>query len=77
MSTIMRTAKFDTEPFTCPSCINKIESVVGKKDGVESAQVMFNSNKVKVAFDESKVTAEEIAESITRLGYPVLGQKVT
>lgn len=77
MSTIMRTAKFDTEPFTCPSCINKIESVVGKKNGVESAQVMFNSNKVKVAFDESKVTAEEIAESITRLGYPVLGQKVT
>ena len=76
MSTL-RTARFETEPFTCPSCISKIEGVVGKKAGVESAQVMFNSNKVKVSFDESKVTADEIAESITKLGYPVLGQKVT
>ncbi len=77
MSTVLRTAKFETEPFTCPSCVSKIESVVSKKPGVESAQVMFNSNKVKVSFDESKVTADEIAESITKLGYPVLGQKVT
>lgn len=77
MSAIMRTARFATEPFTCPSCINKIESVVGKQEGVESAQVMFNSNKVKVAFDESRITADEIAESITKLGYPVLSQKVT
>lgn len=76
MSTL-RTARFETEPFTCPSCISKIEGVVSKKAGVESAQVMFNSNKVKVSFDESKVTADEIAESITKLGYPVLGQKVT
>ncbi len=77
MSTVMRIAKFETEPFTCPSCVSRIESVVGKKAGVESAQVMFNSNKVKVSFDESTVTADEIAESITKLGYPVLGQKVT
>lgn len=73
----MRTVKFETEPFTCPSCINKIENVVGKKPGVESAQVIFNSNKVKVSFDESSITADEIAESITKLGYPVLGQKVS
>ena len=73
----MRTVKFETEPFTCPSCVNKIESVVSRKPGVESAQVMFNSNKVKVAFDETRVSADDIAESITKLGYPVLGQKVT
>lgn len=77
MSTTIRTAKFETEPFTCPSCVNKIESVVSKQTGVESAQVMFNSNKVKVSFDESKVSADQIAESIAKLGYPVLGQKVT
>lgn len=77
MSTAVRTAKFETEPFTCPSCVNKIESVVNKQPGVESAQVMFNSNKVKVSFDESKVSADQIAEAITKLGYPVLGQKVT
>lgn len=72
----MRTAKFETEPFTCPSCIKKIEGVVGKIEGVEETQVMFNSNKVKVRFDESLVSADDIAKSISGLGYPVLSQKV-
>jgi len=71
----MQTIKFETEPFTCPSCISKIETVVGRKAGVASAQVMFNSNKVKVGFDENLITAEEIAKAITDLGYPALGQK--
>jgi hypothetical protein len=38
---------------------------------------MFNSNKIKVSFDESRTTADDIAQSIIRLGYPVLSQKVT
>lgn len=72
----MRTASFVTEPFTCPSCIKKIENVVGKIDGVESTKVLFNSSKVKVDFNEGVVSADEIAKSISGLGYPVLSQKV-
>ena len=72
----MQTAQFVTEPFTCPSCITKIENVVGKVDGVDTAKVLFNSNKVKVSFDENLVSAEAIAESISSLGYPVLSHKV-
>ena len=72
----MRTAKFETEPFTCPSCITKIEGVVGKMAGVEETKVMFNSGKVKVKFDDGLVTAEAIAKAITDLGYPVLKHKV-
>lgn len=72
----MRTAQFVTEPFTCPSCITKIENVVGKVAGVDTAKVLFNSNKVKVSFDEELVSAEAIAESISNLGYPVLSHKV-
>lgn len=68
----MHTTKFQTEPFTCPSCVKKIENVVGKKHGVQSIQVMFNSNRVTVFFDEKVITSEEIAKSITDLGYPVL-----
>ncbi|WP_026551360.1 MULTISPECIES: heavy-metal-associated domain-containing protein [unclassified Arthrobacter] len=71
----MTTVKFQTEPFTCPSCVKKIEKVVSKKDGVESTQVMFNSNKVKVGFDPDRITAEEIAKTITELGYPVVSQQ--
>lgn len=72
----MRTAKFETEPFTCPSCIAKIENVVNKLDGVAETKVMFNSSKVKVTFDDTLVSADAIAQSITALGYPVLSQKV-
>lgn len=73
----MKTARFETEPFTCPSCIKKIEGVVSKLPGVETTQVMFNSNKVKVGFDAQIVAAEAIAKTISDLGYPVLSQKVS
>lgn len=73
----MTTVKIETEPFTCPSCIKKIEGVVGKLPGVESTQVMFNSNKVKVNYDDELVKAEDIAKTISDLGYPVLSHKVS
>ena len=72
----MKTAKFETEPFTCPSCIKKIETVVGKLDGVTAVQVMFNSNKVKVSYNEDLLQPESIAKTISDLGYPVLSQKI-
>lgn len=67
----MTTVTFRTEPFTCPSCIRKIEGAVGRMDGVDRVSVLFNSSKVKVTFDESVVQADTIARVITGLGYPV------
>lgn len=71
----MTTVKFATEPFTCPSCVRKIESTVGRLDGVEDVQVMFNSSRVKVTFDPDEVSASRIADTITTLGYPVTGYR--
>ncbi|MFB4473969.1 heavy-metal-associated domain-containing protein, partial [Oceanobacillus caeni] len=34
----MKTIKFQLEPLTCPSCIKKIETKLGKMDGVEEAK---------------------------------------
>jgi len=68
----MKTIKFQLEPLTCPSCIKKIETKLGKMDGVEEAKVMFNSSKVKATFNEEDVKAGEIKEVIEKLGYPVL-----
>jgi copper chaperone CopZ len=72
----MRTARLTTEPFTCPSCVKKIEGALGRTPGVEDVSVLFNSNKVKVTFDEDQVSANELAEVVTGLGYPVLATKV-
>jgi copper chaperone len=68
----MKTIKFQLEPLTCPSCIKKIETRLGKIDGVEEAKVMFNSSKVKATFNEESIKAEQIKETIEKLGYPVL-----
>ncbi len=73
----MSNATFTTEPFTCPSCINKIESAVGKLPGVNSVDVGFNSSRVKVDYDESAQQPEGIAKVITELGYPVLKTKLS
>jgi copper chaperone CopZ len=72
----MRTARLTTEPFTCPSCIKKIEGALERTPGVTDATVLFNSNKVKVTFDEETVSAGALAEVVSGLGYPVLSTKV-
>jgi copper chaperone CopZ len=72
----MRTVKLTTEPFTCPSCVKKIEGVLSRTAGVEDVSVLFNSNKVKVTYDEDAVSADELARTVTDLGYPVLATKV-
>lgn len=68
----MATVKFQLEPLTCPSCIKKIETKLGKMTGVEEAKVLFNSSKVKASFNEADVSADEIKETIEKLGYVVV-----
>lgn len=68
----MTTVKFQLEPLTCPSCIKKIEGKVGKMDGVAEVNVLFNSSKVKVVYDEDKVAPQELKTVIEKLGYPVV-----
>lgn len=68
----MTTVKFQLEPLTCPSCIKKIETKVGKMNGVKEAKVLFNSSKVKATIDEEQVTADEVKETIEKLGYPII-----
>lgn len=73
----MKRAEFQLETLTCPTCIRKIEGTVGKMKGVKGARVLFNSSKVKLGFDEAKVTADDIQDTIEKLGYEVKSQKVS
>ncbi|WP_164668060.1 heavy-metal-associated domain-containing protein [Virgibacillus doumboii] len=68
----MKTAKFQLEPLTCPSCIKKIEGKLGSMQGVEDAKVLFSSSKVKATFNTDQVTEEQLKETIEKLGYPVV-----
>jgi len=74
----MKSATIQLETLTCPSCIQKIEGALKGLDGVDqnTAKVSFNSSKVKLDFDEDKVSIQEIENAISKLGYDVLKSRV-
>ena len=69
----MKTATIQLETLSCPSCMQKIEGAVKGLDGVEqdTVKVLFNASKVKLNFDDEKVSIEEIEKSIDKVGYEV------
>ena len=74
----MQQASIQLETLACPSCMLKIENGVKALEGVdkESLKVMFNSSKVKVAYDGAKLSIGDIEAAIGRLGYTVLKSQV-
>lgn len=74
----MKKATIQLETLTCPSCMLKIENAVKALDGVDkdSLSVMFNSSKVKVNFDDEKLTVKDIENAIGRIGYEVKKSQV-
>lgn len=71
----MTTKTYKLETLTCPSCMAKIEGALKKTEGIKKSEVLFNSSKAKVTFDESVINAEGVKDVIERLGYRVLKVK--
>lgn len=69
----MKKATLQLETLACPSCMQKIDNAVKALDGVEkeSVNVMFNASKVKLNFDDGKISIDQIEKAITALGYEV------
>ncbi len=69
----MQKATIQLDTLTCPSCGQKIESATKALSGVEkeSVKVLFNSSKVKLNFDDEKISIAEVEKAITSLGYEV------
>ena len=74
----MKKAVVQLDTLTCPSCVQKIDNAVKGLDGVEkdSVSVLFNSSKVKLNFDDEKISIDKIKSAITVLGYEVKKSQV-
>lgn len=74
----MQKATIQLETLTCPSCAQKIDGAVKSLEGVEkdTVSVLFNSSKVKLNFDEEKLSIDKIEEAISVLGYEVKKSQV-
>lgn len=74
----MKKANIQLEALACPSCMQKIEKAVKSIEGVykESVNVLFNSSKVKLNFDDETIAIDKIENAITSLGYEVIKSQV-
>ena len=71
----MTTKTYQLETVSCPSCIAKIEGMLKKTPGIHESEVLFNTSRVKAAFDENVIDSKTIKDKIGKLGYKVLGEK--
>lgn len=71
----MQNRIYQLETVTCPSCIKKIEGMLKQIEGVDTYEVLFNSSRVKVGFNEEQVSSTLIKAKIHQLGFNVLSEK--
>ncbi|MEW6152746.1 MAG: heavy-metal-associated domain-containing protein [Actinomycetota bacterium] len=53
----------------CTGCEQRISSVLGRLDGVQSVQADHQSGVIRLEYDPSLVTAETIASRLADAGY--------
>ncbi len=70
-TTTLKNTILRSEEFTCPSCIDKIETRLRRMDGVEAAEVKFASGRVKVIHDLEKAPVRALVDAIAEVGYKV------
>lgn len=56
----------------CASCASIIEKTFKKKEGVHSVEVNYGTETAKVAHDATKVSPEQLSQSIEPLGYSLI-----
>lgn len=56
----------------CASCAAIIEKAFKKTEGVQSAEVNYGTETVRVAFDESKTGLHDLSQKIEPLGYSLI-----
>lgn len=70
----MKNTTYKLKMLTCPSSVSKIEGMLRQTAGIDSGEVIFDSSKAIVYFDENVITSKEIEEKITELGFGVWGE---
>lgn len=66
---------YQVEGMTCPTCVIMIEKALKKTKGIDGYEVLYNSGRVKVTYDEDVISSEDIRATIEQLGYRVVSEK--
>lgn len=60
---------FIIEGMHCAACVNRVEKVLSRIDGIKEANVNLSTAKLRAVYDENLVSAEEIVEKINSIGF--------
>ena len=60
-----------SDEFSCPSCVDKIETRLKGLEGVESAEVKFASGRVLVSHDPAKASVRALVDAVAEVGFKV------
>ncbi len=74
----MKDQKFNVEGMSCAACSASVERVVGKLQGVESAQVNLLAKILFCKYDETKLDEQAIMNAVAKAGFsatPIAEQK--
>jgi copper chaperone CopZ len=71
----MKDITLQLETLSCPTCAAKINSVLKKTRGVKDVEVLFNTSRVKLSYDQTLTDESGISSVIENLGYGVLNIK--
>jgi copper chaperone CopZ len=69
------TMKRETYPvlgMTCAACVRKIETVLGKTEGIQEVSVNFASENMTLIYDDQKISLDKISGIIKDMGYQLL-----
>lgn len=64
------TSTFSISGMTCGGCVYRIKQALGTVAGVLSADISLSQRTGVVEYDPNKITPQEIADVITKTGYP-------
>lgn len=59
----------DIKGMTCASCVNRIEKVLKKDEGVLNASVNLATEKASIEFESTKTNSEKMIAAVSRAGY--------
>ena len=66
-------AKTETVVFTtnmhCSNCVKKVNENISFEKGVKDLEVSLDKQTIKVTYDASKTSKENLAKAINKLGY--------
>lgn len=73
----LKKASLPIAGMTCAACSGRLQRVLGKQPGVQSADVSLASERAEITFDPASTTAEALAEAVGAAGFSVPEQILT